>query len=110
MNTPNTDDKDYEYKNPNVRICDGCSKEVTMYTELKEFNVCKPCMDKFDGIIANRTVLGHLIDMLKYIFNFNFFLAVGSVLLIIQRVFKIGVYNPETGEFYTRKLIKKPNK
>jgi hypothetical protein len=102
MNTPNT------FKDPTC-TCDICERGMMPDPEKDlNFNVCKICRLNIDKELANTTVLGHLWDCLKCIFDFSPISAIGALIFAVSRAFKIGSYHPVTGDFYVRGLIKKP--
>lgn len=58
-------------------------------------------------MLANRSVLRHLLDVLVCIFNFQFIAALGSFAWAIEKAFKIGDYNPNGGFFYKEGALEK---
>lgn len=82
-----------------------------LLSEMAKGNVrCKICLDSVIGVLAKRTVLGHIWAGLVEIFNFNFICAFGSFIWAYMRLFKKGDYDPngkDSNNFYVLGLLKK---
>lgn len=72
--------------------------------------VCRTCIRSVETDLANLTVLRHLRLGLICFFNFKFVGAFGCFTWAIERAFKIGDYHPETGYWYTSKILKRKTK
>ncbi len=78
-------------------VCETCHKNLN---DLTDGTVeCDPCYNAMMQHIAERGVLGHLWDMLYMLFDMHFTGTLTAFIWSIQKLFKVGDYNPETGVF-----------
>jgi hypothetical protein len=78
--------------------CPTCNKNMNDVVNGKE--VCVPCVDDGERLISQYTVLQHLLSALVCLFHFRFGSMIAEVSWALERLFKIGDYNPIKGKFY----------
>jgi hypothetical protein len=84
--------------------CPACNKDLNKVANGEI--PCGPCLERGEEQIAQLTVLQHLLAAFVCIFHFRFWDSISEFSWTIERLFKIGDYHPETGEFYRRGFLK----
>jgi hypothetical protein len=89
---------------PKDESCPLCDKNLNDLASGKL--KCEPCSTAGGKLIANRTVLGHLINALVCLFNFEFSSCIADLKWAQERLCKSGDYDRKKGRFYVKGYLK----
>lgn len=78
--------------------CATCNKNLNDVVNGKE--VCISCENEGEMLLAQQSVLQHLMSALICMFHFRFNEIFSEVFWAVQRLFKFGDYHPIKGKFY----------